>query len=311
MKQYKDKCCIDATREMQSPNKITSTADIKGMSYALYQMPGDTDGTYAVVRVLNVPDDTGQPMNQSPPSVRADTPLHLCDPSKLVTQHRLGNHSLPHRTIDPRLYDQSEIDWYATGTLPPPLYMCFIYALKCYLCGDMQASSDDICGEFTENFKEGYRFCTACQPYVRQALYKTLAPIWRFRLEYERVDRRSPVWVHRTRRDEHGNSDRTNSGRPFRYTRWFVSSWITRKSINKHDPSVEPFEEDIICVEEWNAPSDAMSKTVSVMDVFFANRGSLEDPNYDPNVDDPLNQIRHMTLDEKREIMRRESAPFE
>lgn len=311
MKQYKDKCCIDATREMQSPNKITSTTDIKGMSYALYQMPGDTDGTYAVVRVLNVPDDTGQPMNQSPPSVRADTPLHLCDPSKLVTQHRLGNHSLPHRVIDPRLYDQSEIDWYATGILPPPLYMCFIYALKCYLCGDMQASSDDICGEFTENFKEGYRFCTACEPYVRQALYKTLAPIWRFRLEYERVDRRSPVWVHRTRRDEHGNSDRTNSGRPFRYTRWFVSSWIPRKSINRHDPSVEPFEEDIICVEEWNAPGDAMSKTVSVMDVFFANRGSLEDPNYDPNVDDPLNQIRHMTLDEKREIMRRESAPFE
>jgi hypothetical protein len=47
------------------------------------------------------------------------------------------------------------------------------------------------------------------------------------------------------------------------------------------------------------------------MDVFFANRGSLEDPNYDPNVDDPLNQTRHMTLDEKREIMQRESAPFE
>jgi hypothetical protein len=46
------------------------------------------------------------------------------------------------------------------------------------------------------------------------------------------------------------------------------------------------------------------------MDVFFANRGSVHNPNYDPNEDDPLNQIRHMTLDEKREIMRRESAPF-
>jgi hypothetical protein len=54
-----------------------------------------------------------------------------------------------------------------------------------------------------------------------------------------------------------------------------------------------------------------MRKTVSVMDVFFANRGSLTDPNYDPNVDDPLNQVRHLTLDEKREIMRLESAPFE
>jgi hypothetical protein len=69
-------------------------------------------------------------------------------------------------------------------------------------------------------------------------------------------------------------------------------------------------------VEEWNAPGDMsnpepMSKLVSVMDVFFANRGSLDDPNYDPNVDDPLNQIRHMTLDEKCEIMRRHSAPFE
>jgi hypothetical protein len=65
-------------------------------------------------------------------------------------------------------------------------------------------------------------------------------------------------------------------------------------------------------VEEWlDSGADPMSKTVSVMDVFFANRGSLTDPNYDPNVDDPLNQIRHMTLDEKREIMRRESVPFE
>jgi hypothetical protein len=54
-----------------------------------------------------------------------------------------------------------------------------------------------------------------------------------------------------------------------------------------------------------------MSKMVSVMDVFFANRGSLTDPNYDPNADDPLNQIRHLTIDEKREIMRQESAPFE
>jgi hypothetical protein len=54
-----------------------------------------------------------------------------------------------------------------------------------------------------------------------------------------------------------------------------------------------------------------MSKCVSVMDVFFANRGSLTDPNYDPNVDDPLNQIRHLSLDEKRAIMQRESAPFE
>ena len=295
-------------------NSDAMSADIKGMSYALYQMPGDADGTYAVIKVLNVPDETGQPMNQSPPSVRADTPLHLCDSSKLITQHRLGNHSLPYRTIDPRLYDQSEIDWYGAGVLQPPMYMCFIYALKCYLCGDMQVSGDDIHGECTENFREGYRFCTACAPYFRQAMYKTLAPLWRFRLAYERADRRSPVWVHRTRRDELGNSDRTNSGRPFRYTRWYVSSWITRKSMNKHNPNPDHhFEEDLICVEEWNVPSDAdpMSKTVSVMDVFFANRGSLTDPNYDPNADDPLNQIRHMSLDEKREIMRRESAPFE
>jgi len=63
-------------------------------------------------------------------------------------------------------------------------------------------------------------------------------------------------------------------------------------------------------VEEWNV-SEPMSKLVSVMDVFFANLGSLGDANYDPNEDDPLNQIRHMTLDEKREIMRRELVPFE
>ena len=290
-----------------------------GLTYALCKLPDD--GTYAMVRVLNVPADNGT-INMNP-----DTPLHLCDPSKLITQHRLGNHALPHRTIDPTMYDDSEIEWYGAGVLPPPFHMCFIMANKCYLCGD---SSDDIHGEFTENFSEGYRFCSACVPYFRQALYKTLAPIWRFRLESERDDRRrSPLWVHRTRRDETGKSDRTNSGRPFRYTRWFVSSWITRKSINNHDSSVEPFEEDLICVEEWisgatnntvsgsetmsNVVSGAepMSKCVSVMDLFFANRGSLADPNYDPNVDDPLNQIRHLTLDEKRAIMQRESAPFE
>ena len=286
-------------------------SDIKGMSYALYQTPGDPDGTYAVVRVLNVPDTTAQPLPSST-TTGADTPLHLCEPSKLITQYRNGDHELPHRTIDPRLHDECEIDWYGAGVLPPPMRMCFIMAHKCYLCGDMQVSGDDIHGECTEHYNEGYRFCTACAPYFRQALYKTLAPVWRFRLEAERADRRrSPVWVHRTRRDESGNSDRTNSGRPFRYTRWFVSSWITRKSINRHDPNVEPFEEDLVCVEEWLDGADPMSKVVSVMDVFFANRGSLTDPNYDPNVDDPLNQIRHMTLDEKLGIMRRESAPFE
>jgi len=291
---------------------MNQNGDIEGMSYALYQMPGDAEGTYAVIRVLNVPNTNER--NETVSSARIqDTPLHLCDPTKLITQHRLRDNSLPFRTIDPRLYNQSEIDWYETGVLPPPLYMCFIHALKCYLCGDIQESSDDIHGEMTENFKEGYRFCTKCAPYVRQALYKTLAPIWRFRLEFERhVHReRSPMWVHRTRRDESGKTDRTNSGRPFRYTRWFVSSWISCKSMNRHDPNVEPFEEDLICVEEWNVTGDAMSKLVSVMDVFFANRGALRDLNYDPNVDDPLNQVRHLTIDEKREIMRQESPPFE
>ena len=287
-----------------------SKTDINGIpaSYALYQMPGESEGTYAVVKVIDVPDDDSIPTTR-PQTTRSDTPLHLCDRSKLITQHRNGDQNAPHRTIDPAMYDQSEIDWYGDSILPPPLYMCFIIAHKCYLCGDMQASGDDIHGECTESFKEGYRFCTACAPYFRQALYKKLAPIWRFRMEYER-DRsmRNPVWVHRTRRDESGKSDRTNSGRPFRYTKWFVSSWITKKSINTHDPN--PYEEDMICVEEWNA-SEPMSKLVSVMDVFFANLGSLSDPNYDPNEDDPLNQIRHMTLDEKREIMRRESVPFE
>jgi hypothetical protein len=232
----------------------------------------------------------------------------------MITQHRLGDHSLPYRTIDPRMYDKFEIDWYETGVLPPPTYMCFIYAHKCYLCGDMQASGNDIHGECTENFKEGYRYCTNCAPYFRRALYKTLAPIWRFRLESERTDKmRIPIWVHRTRRDESGKSDRTNSGRPFRYTRWFISSWIPRKSVNRHDPNAEPFEEDLICVEEWfdkEIIAEPMSKMVSVMDVFFANRGSFANPNYDPNVDDPLNQVRHLSLAEKRKIMHKESAPI-
>jgi len=297
-----------------------SNTDIHGIpaSYALYQMPGEPEGTYSVVKVMDVP-SADNVINHS---LHSDTPLHLCDRSKLITQHRNGDQNAPHRTIDPAIYDKCEIDWYGTGVLPSPFYMCFILARKCYLCGDMQASCDDIHGECTENFKEGYRFCTACAPYFRRALYKALAPIWRFRLEWERAKDdpsptssfRVPIWVHRTRRDESGKSDRTNSGRPFRYTRWFISSWIPQKSINKHDPNPENhFEEDLICVEEWNVPGNAepMSKSVSVMDVFFSNQGSLCDPNYDPNVDDPLNQIRHMTLDEKRAIMQRHSAPFE
>jgi hypothetical protein len=298
----------------------SNSSAIQGMSHAICPIPGEPEGTYAVVRVLNVPDEDGT-INVNP-----DTPLHLCDPAKLITQHRLGNHELPHRTIDPAMYESSEIEWYGTGILPPPMYMCFIIERKCYLCGDIQDSSDDIHGECTENFKEGYRYCDDCAPYFRQALYNRLAPIWRFRLESERADqRRIPLWVHRTRRDEFGKSDRTNSGRPFRYTRWFVSSWITIKSVNKHDPSVEPFEEDLVCVEEWisgatnnvvsgatnSGSAEPMSKYVSVMDLFFANRGSLTEPNYDPNADDPLNQIRHLTLDEKRAIMQRELTPFE
>jgi len=279
-----------------------------GLSFAVCKMSISEaiDRTYAVVRVLNVPNETD---NMNP-----DTALHLCDPSKLMTQHRLGNPELPCRTIDPKMYEETEVEWYGAGKLPPPSYMCFIIARKCYLCGDMQDSADDIHEECTENFREGYRFCTACIPYFRQAIFKTLAPIWRFRLEFERAHgvRRTPVWVHRTRRDEFGKSDRTNSGRPFRYTKWFISSWITQKSINKHDPN-NNFEEDIVWVEEWNVPSgaDPMHKRVSVMDVFFANRGSLTDPKYDPNTDDPLNQTRHLTLDEKRAIMQRESALFE
>ena len=292
-----------------NPIMSSSNTDIHGIpaSYALYQMPGESDGTYAVVKVIDVPDDSTTKSDSK--TLTSDTPLHLCDRSQLITQHRNGDQNAPHRTIDPAMYHQSEIHWYGASILPSPLYMCFILAHKCYLCGDMQASSDDIRGEYTENLKVGYRFCTACAPYFRQALYKKLAPIWRFRLEYER-DRsmRSPVWVHRTRRDESGNSDRTNSGRPFRYTKWFISSWIPKKSINTYD--LNPYEEDMICVEEWNA-SEPMIKLVSVMDVFFANLGSSCDPNYDPNEDDPLNQIRHMTLDEIREIMRRESVPYE
>lgn len=304
---------------MQSSNMSASNTDIHGISasYALYQMPGDPDGTYSVVKVVDVPDN-----NNHVAPLQSNTPMHLCDRSKLITQHRLGNSELPHRTIDPVMYDKSEIDWYGAGIMPSPTYMCFILARKCYMCGDMQVSSDDIHGECTENFKEGYRYCTECAPYFRQALYKILAPIWRFRLACERAKDdpnpngsfRGPIWVHRTRRDESGKSDRTNSGRPFRYTRWFIASWIPKKSMNKNDPNPENhFEEDLICVEEWNVPSNAepMSKMVSVMYVFFANQGSLCDPNYDPNDDDPLNQTRHMTLDEKRAIMQRHSAPFE
>ena len=67
----------------------SSNTDIRGIpaSYALYKMPGEPNGTYAVVKVLDVP---------TKPEI-LDTPLHLCDRSQLITQHRLGNNELPHR----------------------------------------------------------------------------------------------------------------------------------------------------------------------------------------------------------------------
>lgn len=304
---------------MQSACCRTSIkTDIHGIpaSYAIYQMPGTH--SVSVIKVVDVPPPCNLHNNNASTVHTVNTPLHLCDRSKLITQHRNGDLNAPHRTIDPALYEKSEIDWYDSGILPPPLYMSFIVVRKCYLCGDMQASGDDVHGECAGHFKEGYRYCTACAPYFRQSLCKTLAPIWRFRLAYEKAMNdptgvvRIPIWVHRTRRDESGKSDRTNSGRPFRYTRWFIVSWIPQKSINTHDPNPDNhFEDDLIHVEEYDVQlGEAMSKLVSVMDVFFANQGSLDDPNYDPNVDDPLNQIRHMTLDEKRAIMRLHSVPF-
>ena len=323
----------DAHQQYQDYTKT----DINGFParYVLAKHPSDPSGGYVVTKVIDIPDvsesiqdihgayDTPLFNNQRRPPINplynfSTTPEHLQDPSKLVVQHRLGNHALPYRRIDPGLYTDAEKKWYITGILNQPIRAIMIYQLKCYCCGDFQTTDNNIHWESTDQENRlGYKYCSDCKPYFRQALFKTLAPIWSFRLKYEDwrerndLDLERPfIWVHRTRRDATGKRDVLGTS-PYRYTKWRVLSWVTIKYNMPHpDPdsvTIVDDAEDCITIEQISeqivegGEYYSLTKLVSVMDVLIINQGMLDDPdNYDPNNDDPLNKY---TYEEKRRIV--------
>lgn len=300
-------------------NQDYTKTDINGLpaKYVLAKHPSDPEGGYTVAKVIDVPNPPRPPIN--PLYNFNTTPEHLTDPSKFIIQHRLGDHSLPYRRIDPELYTDEEKNWYTTGILSRPIRAVMIYQLKCYCCGDFQISDDDIHWESidVEN-RLGYKYCSNCKPYFRQAMFKTLAPIWTFRLKYEEwrdqnnVNLEKPfIWVHRTRRDAEGKRDVLGNS-PYKYTKWRVLSWVTVKHDMPHPnhdgTSVVDDPEDCITIEQISeiivngGEYYTLTKLVSVMDVLITNQGMLDDPNnYDPNIDDPLNKYTH---EEKVQIVR-------
>jgi len=300
-------------------NQDYTKTDINGLpaKYVLAKHPSDPEGGYVVAKVIDVANPPRPPIN--PLYNFNTTPEHLTDPSKFIIQHRLGDHSLPYRRIDPELYTDEEKNWYTTGILSRPIRAVMIYQLKCYCCGDFQISDDDIHWESidVEN-RLGYKYCSGCKPYFRQAMFKTLAPIWVFRLKYEEwrdqnnVNLEKPfIWVHRTRRDAEGKRNVLGNS-PYKYTKWRVLSWVTVKHDMPHPnhdgTSVVDDPEDCITIEQISeiivngGEYYTLTKLVSVMDVLITNQGMLDDPNnYDPNIDDPLNKYTH---EEKVQIVR-------
>ena len=317
---------LDAPQQSQDYTKT----DINGLParYVLAKHPSDPSGGYVVTKVIDIPDvsesiHTAPTPNQLRPSINplynfSATPEHLKDSSKLVVQHRLGNHELPYRRIDPVFYTDQEKGWYTTGILQNPIRAVMIYQLKCYCCGDFQTTEDDIHWESTDpENRLGYKYCSNCKPYFRQALFKTLAPIWSLRLKYEHwreqnnLDLERPfIWVNRTRRDVEGKREVLGSS-PYRYTKWCVLSWVTTKYDMPHpsrDGATVAYDtEECITIEQLTeqivdgGDYYSLTKLVSVMDVLIINQGMLNDPdNYNPNIDDPLNKY---TYEEKVQIV--------
>jgi hypothetical protein len=119
--------------------------DINGFParYVLAKHPNNPEGGYIVTKVLDIPDlstesqgvteSTHSPNPRRPPINPlynfSTTPEHLKDQSKLILQHRLGNHDLPYRRIDPTLYTDEEQRWYVTGIIGPPIRAVMIYQL--------------------------------------------------------------------------------------------------------------------------------------------------------------------------------------
>ena len=249
-------------------NTDYTKTDINGIpaKYVLTRDPKDPTHTASIVVKVIDTDAFKSPIpipipipNRRPPILNplynfSETPLHLQDQSRLVTQHRLGDHSLPYRVINPEHYTQEEMDWYVTGRIPSqPMSICMTYAKKCYLCGDFQQEQEDMRFESAGEHPFGYKFCKDCEPYFRRDMRDRLklSYIWELRLAYEEWCKfvKSPayidtphalenptttkpekpfVWVNRTRRDENGQRDMV-SKRPYRYTKWRIINWVPKK----------------------------------------------------------------------------------
>jgi hypothetical protein len=245
-------------------NTDYTKTDINGVParYVLTRDPSDPTGTSSIVvkvvdtDAFNIHDRPNRP----PPILNplynfSDTPLHLQDQTKLITQHRLGDHSLPHRVINPEHYTSEELHWYVTGEIPAsPMSICMTYAKKCYLCGDFQEHEEDMRFESAGEHPFGYKFCKDCEPYFRRDMQERLklSCIWELRLAYEKwrediqtqkssspsaspsASASAPkpekpfIWVNRTRRDENGQRDMV-SKLPYRYTKWRIINWVPKK----------------------------------------------------------------------------------
>jgi hypothetical protein len=296
-------------------------------SYVLAKNPRDPTGlTYVIAKVVDVPEMSGNAVSRTihPNTINvphsymtydfSETPLHLCDPGSLFTQHRCGDRNLPHRTIDltKNTHLQSEIAWYEDpdSQIPSPSRLVMISQTRCYLCGDFQKTDDDIHFEGVGEHTYGYRYCTDCRPYFIKSLYKGIIPVLHFRHKYEEWikshDHQSPmpfVWVARTRRDNSGK--RIVGGNiPYRYTKWRVINWVSKKHnfprISREDGvSVIDVEESSLICEEINESGtfsfemETLTKLVPLMDMYITNIGQLSDPEYNPNNDDPLNKYSY------------------
>ena len=307
---------------------MSTATDINGLpaSYVLTKNPSDPSGmSYMVAKVLDIPHERSvseathsyaNPPRISPSYTSynfSETPLHLCAPTSIVSQHRCSNIDLPRRVVDisNNQYSEQELQWYADpeSTIPPAMRLVMVCMLRCYLCGDFQKSEDDIHYECVGEHTYGYRYCTECRPYFLKSLYKTITPIIKFRRNHEAwIESRGSVskpfiWVARTRRDENGQRI-VKGNAPYRYMKWRIINWVARK----HDfPRVLPEDNDvvvneneysIVCeqIELENMPdfeNALITKLVPLRDIYIVNHPLLVDHTnveYDPNNDDPLNK---------------------
>ena len=284
----------DLTAAAASQAKASAATTINGLP-ATYVCIQAADGGYATVKVINVPEYTD---TNTPPSPNPNPDHH-----QVITQHRCGNVALASRTINPALYTDEQLEWFVDPDpkIPEPMHLVIIEMLRCYLCGDLTRRGDNadnldeqIHHESAGEHVYGYRMCTECKPYFRRALFKQIAPIWRFRLLHETVNNinqmctRVPVWVARTRYDDGGNRVRSGT-MPYKYSQWTIIRWVTTKYHDKYKEERDPAYsgEDCVIVESL---ADLLIKLVPVSDLFIINYGSITDPDYDPNVDDPMNR---------------------